>query len=154
MRIVFDARTLRVVSGSLTRRQLLIRTGGASVALACFGALPMGAVADSAALSPARAATYAALLDAIDADPAYALGRHDRARGRIRRALRERRVPALLRRRRARRDRRPAFSDACRPTPPTTNSRAGARALKPDALALVALAFEPSADTHTIVFTV
>ena len=70
-------RTLRGVPGSLTRRQLLVRTGGASVALVCFGALPGGALADPAALSSARAATYAALLDAINADPGYALA--DRA---------------------------------------------------------------------------
>src|SRR3954470_22562825 len=63
--------------GPLTRRQLLVRSGGASVALVCLGALPTGAVADPAALTPARTATYAALLDAIDADPAYALGRHE-----------------------------------------------------------------------------
>ena len=75
MRIVFDGRTLRGVPGSLTRRQLLVRTGGASVALVCFGALPGGAVADPAALSSARAATYAALLDAINADPALRAGR-------------------------------------------------------------------------------
>jgi len=59
--------------GPLTRRQLLVRTGGASVALVCFGALPGGALADPATLAPARAATYAALLDAIDATPAYVL---------------------------------------------------------------------------------
>jgi hypothetical protein len=46
--------------GSLTRRQLLIRTGGASVALVCLGALPTGAVADPAALTPARAEPPAA----------------------------------------------------------------------------------------------
>jgi hypothetical protein len=66
------------VPGSLTRRQLLIRTGGASVALACLGALPTaGAVADPAALTAARGATYAALLDALDASPGYELA--DRA---------------------------------------------------------------------------
>jgi hypothetical protein len=59
--------------GPFTRRQLLVRTGGASVALVCFGALPGGALADPAALTPARAATYAALLDAINSTPAYQL---------------------------------------------------------------------------------
>jgi len=88
------------VSGSLTRRQLLIRTGGASVALACFGALPMGAIAD-------------AVLDAID--PAFRTLSPDAAHAEL--------------------------------------ASWGART-QPDALALVALEFEPSADTHTIVFTV
>ena len=59
MRIATGGRTLRGVPGSLTRRQLLIRTGGATVALTCFGALPGGAAAEPAALSSARAATYA-----------------------------------------------------------------------------------------------
>ena len=59
--------------GPLTRRQLLVRTGGASVALVCLGALPSGAVADPAALTSTRTATYAALLDAINATPAYVL---------------------------------------------------------------------------------
>src|SRR3954463_6982949 len=63
--------------GPLTRRQLLVRSGGASVALVLLGALPTGAVADPASLTPARAAAYAALLDAINADPAYELA--DRA---------------------------------------------------------------------------
>ena len=57
MRFAARRRTLRSVPGSLTRRQLLIRTGGASVALTCFGVLAGGAVAEPAALSPARAAT-------------------------------------------------------------------------------------------------
>ncbi len=77
MRFVARRRTLRGVPGSLTRRQLLIRTGGASIALACFGALPVSATADPAALSSARAATFAAILDAINADPTYDLA--DRA---------------------------------------------------------------------------
>ena len=140
------------MSGSLTRRQLLIRTGGASVALACFGALPMGAIADSAALSPARAATYAALLDAIDADPAYALGRHDLVEA----AFAERyRSDEFLR------SYADAVLDAIDPAFRTLSPDAahaelaswGART-QPDALALVALEFEPSADTHPIVFTV
>jgi hypothetical protein len=77
MRCERRRRTLRGVPGSLTRRQLLIRTGGASVAIVCFGALPVSATADPAALSSARAATFAAILDAIDADPGYELA--DRA---------------------------------------------------------------------------
>jgi hypothetical protein len=77
MRYPPPRRTLGGVPGSLTRRQLLIRTGGASVALACFGALPVSATADPAALSSARAATFAAILDAINADPGYELA--DRA---------------------------------------------------------------------------
>ena len=63
--------------GSLTRRQLLIRTGGATVALTCFGALPAGAVAEPAALSSARAAPYASILDELHALPQYELA--DRA---------------------------------------------------------------------------
>ncbi len=77
MRFVARRRTLRGVPGSLTRRQLLIRTGGASAALVCFGALPVSATADPTALSSARAVTYASILDAINADPGYELA--DRA---------------------------------------------------------------------------
>jgi hypothetical protein len=77
MRIERPRWKLLGVSTSLTRRALLIRTGGATVALACFGALPAGAVVDPAALSSTRAATYAAILDAIHADPGYELA--DRA---------------------------------------------------------------------------
>jgi hypothetical protein len=131
------------VSGSLTRRQLLIRTGGASVALACFGALPTaGAIADPAALSPARAATYAALLDAIDADPAYALLPRDRvvaafaSRYADDEALRACADPVL---------------DAFAPLTMVSELDGWFR---PDALALAAAAFEPLEDTHTIVFTV
>ena len=65
MRFAPGGRTLPGVPGSLTRRQLLIRTGGATVALTCFGALPGGAAAEPAALSSARAATYGAILDAL-----------------------------------------------------------------------------------------
>jgi hypothetical protein len=65
------------VPGSLTRRQLLIRTGGATVALTCFGALPGGAAAEPAALSAARAAAYASILDDLHALPQYVLA--DRA---------------------------------------------------------------------------
>src|SRR3954469_12494205 len=61
------------MAGSMPRRQLLIRSGGASVALALLGTLPRGAAAEPAALSSARATTYAAVLDAIDAHPAYEL---------------------------------------------------------------------------------
>jgi hypothetical protein len=73
MRCAALRRRLRGVPGSLTRRQLLIRTGGASVALVCFGALPVSATADPAALAPGHAATYAAILDAINSDPGYDL---------------------------------------------------------------------------------
>jgi hypothetical protein len=140
------------VPGSLTRRQLLIRTGGASVALACFGVLPGGAVAESAALSPARAATYAALLDAIDADPAYGLGRRDLL------------VTGFADRYAADETLRPfadAVLDAIGPDFATLPPAAALAELagwdglhKPDALTLAALAFEEPADTHTIVFTV
>src|SRR5690349_2600491 len=57
----------------LTRRQLLVRGGGVTVALACLGSLPGGAVAEPGALSTAHADAYAALLDLIDAQPAYEL---------------------------------------------------------------------------------
>src|SRR3954452_22375803 len=57
----------------LTRRQLLVRGGGLTVALAYFGTLPGGAAADPPALSAEHAGAYAALLDLIDADPAYEL---------------------------------------------------------------------------------
>src|SRR3954469_21729285 len=57
----------------LTRRQLLVRGGGVTVALACFGTLPAGAEPGPAALSAARAGAYASLLDLIDAQPAYEL---------------------------------------------------------------------------------
>jgi hypothetical protein len=65
------------VSGSLTRRQLLVRSGGATAALACLGALPRAAAAGPPALSAGRADTFAAVLGAIDADAAYELA--DRA---------------------------------------------------------------------------
>jgi len=74
MRICSARRTLSAMAGSLTRRQLLARGGGATVALACLGSLPAGAAADPAALSSARATTYAAILDAIDTHPGYELG--------------------------------------------------------------------------------
>jgi hypothetical protein len=78
MRIPSARRTLR---GMLTRRQLLVRGGGATVALACFGALPGGAVAGPAALSGTHAETYVAILELINADPAYELAdRLNRAR--------------------------------------------------------------------------
>jgi hypothetical protein len=139
------------VPGSLTRRQLLVRTGGATVALACFGALPGGALADPAALSPARAATYAALLDAIDADPAYALAQREALAGGF--ASRYATDPML-------RDYADPVLDALAPLAPLS-SRAAHDALveldgrlKPDALSLAALAFDLPEDTHTIVFTV
>jgi hypothetical protein len=63
---------------SMTRRQLLVRTGGAGVALAGFGLLSHVAIADPAALTPGRRATYAALLAAVNAEPAYEIaGRED-----------------------------------------------------------------------------
>jgi hypothetical protein len=68
---------LPAVPSSLTRRQLLIRTGGASVALAGLGLLPRDAAADPAALTGARRATYAALLESVDASPAYELADRD-----------------------------------------------------------------------------
>jgi hypothetical protein len=142
------------VPGSLTRRQLLIRTGGASVALACFGALPVGAAVDPSALSPARAATYAALLDAIDADPAYALIRRDQlaagfadryAADESLRRYADTILDAI--------ERRSAFS-ALTPTAAHAELVSWDGRLKPDALALATLAFEQPDDTHTILFTV
>ncbi|MDA0163459.1 hypothetical protein OM076_24510 [Solirubrobacter ginsenosidimutans] len=137
--------------GSLTRRQLLIRTGGASVALACFGVLPGGAVADSVALTPARAATYAALLDAIDADPAYALGQREHLVAGF--------ADAYVTDESVRRYADPVL-DALAPLsslPPHEAHAALADLdgrVKPDALSLAALAFDLPEDTHTIVFTV
>jgi hypothetical protein len=140
------------VSGSLTRRQLLIRTGGASVALACFGALPVaGAVADPAALNPARAATYAALLDAIDADPVYALAQ----RGELVGSFASRYAGDAMVRVYA-----DPVLDALAPLSALSPDAAHAalvdldRRLKPDALSLAALAFDLPEDTHTVVFTV
>jgi hypothetical protein len=60
-----------VTTSTITRRQLLVRTGGAGVALAGFGLLTRAAMADGSALSPDRRATYAALLAAVHAYPAY-----------------------------------------------------------------------------------
>ncbi len=143
--------------GSLTRRQLLIRTGGATVALTCFGTLAGGAAADPAALSPARAATYTALLDALNADPAYALA----ARAELTAGFAERYAADETLRRYA-----DAVLDAIESAPrhATFSSLPPAAAhdellswdgrLKPDALILASLAFEPPEDTHTIVFTV
>jgi hypothetical protein len=53
---------------SLTRRQLLVRTGGITVGLACLGTVPR-ALAGPAALDAGRSRTYTALLRAIDAGP-------------------------------------------------------------------------------------
>lgn len=143
--------------GSLTRRQLLIRTGGASVALACFGALPVAAATDPAALSPARAVTYAALLDALNADPSYSLAGRDRLAA----GFADRYAGDESLRRYA-----DVVLDAMERTPRGAPfSSLSARAahdelagwdgrLKPDALTLAGLAFEPLEDTHTIVFTV
>jgi hypothetical protein len=55
----------------MTRRQLLVRTGGAGIALAGFGVLSQAATADPAALAAGRRATYASLLAAVDAHPMY-----------------------------------------------------------------------------------
>jgi hypothetical protein len=55
----------------MTRRQLLIRTGGAGVVLAGFGLLSQAATADPPALAAGRRATYASLLAAVDAQPLY-----------------------------------------------------------------------------------
>jgi hypothetical protein len=140
------------VPGSLTRRQLLIRTGGASVALACFGALPTaGAIADPAALTPARAATYAALLDAIDADPAYSLAQREELVGSFASRYTD---DALVR----------AYADPVLDALGSLSALSPQAAhaavmdldgrLKPDALSLAALAFDLPEDTHTIVFTV
>ena len=125
----------------------------AAVALACFGALPVGAAADPAALSPARAATYAALLDALNADPAYSLGRRDQlVAGFAERYAGPTSTLRAVRRRGARRDRRAASQRFAHAAHDELASWDGA--LKPDALSLAALAFEPPEDTHTIVFTV
>lgn len=61
----------------MTRRQLLVRTGGAGVALAGFGLMSHTAAADPAALASGRRATYAALLATVDADPAYEIADRD-----------------------------------------------------------------------------
>jgi hypothetical protein len=53
---------------SLTRRQLLLRTGGVTVGLACLGTVPR-ALAGPAALDAGREQTYRAVLSAIDAGP-------------------------------------------------------------------------------------
>ena len=137
--------------GPLTRRQLLVRTGGASVALVCLGALPSGAVADPAALTSTRTATYAALLDAINADPAYALSQReelvagfaDRYAGEA--WIRAYADPVLD-------ELAPLASMSPQAAHHTLVTFDGA--VKPDALSLAALAFEAPEDTHTIVFTV
>jgi hypothetical protein len=61
----------------MTRRQLLVRTGGAGVALAGFGLLSQAATADPAALAAGRRATYASLLAAVDANPLYEIPDQD-----------------------------------------------------------------------------
>ena len=152
MRIVPDGRTLPGVPGSLTRRQLLIRTGGATVALTCFGALPGGAVAEPAALSSARAATYGAILAAIDADPAYALtGRDALVAGFAERYATDDALRGYA----------DAVLDAIGPrfaslTPAAAHEQLAGwdGSLKPDALTLAGLAFEAPEDSHPILFTV
>jgi hypothetical protein len=62
--------TARLALVSLTRRQLLVRTGGIGVGLACLGAVPR-ALAGPAALEAGRQRTYTAVLRAIDAGPGY-----------------------------------------------------------------------------------
>jgi hypothetical protein len=137
--------------GPLTRRQLLVRTGGASVALVCLGALPSGAVADTAALTSARTVTYAALLDAINADPAHSLSqREELVRGFASRYAQDESLRAAA----------DPVLDAL--TPLTYRSPYAAHqmlaefdgGLKADALGLAAAAFEQPEDTHTVVFTV
>ena len=146
MRFAPGGRTLPGVPGSLTRRQLLIRTGGATVALTCFGALPGGAAAEPAALSSARAATYGAILDAINADPKYELAdREERAR----------RFAAIYA---ESGDGLRAYADGvldelahlARLTPTQAHDRLSCGALDLAALPYV----DPEIDTHTIVFTV
>jgi hypothetical protein len=154
MRIVAGGRTLPGVPGSLTRRQLLVRTGGATVALTCFGALPGGAAADPAALSSARAATYGAILDALNADPAYSIAARDELVAGF--AERYGGDPSLRRYADAVLDaieRDGPFSSL---TPHAAHERLAGwdGKLKPDALTLAGLAFEAPEDTHTIVFTV
>jgi hypothetical protein len=61
----------------MTRRQLLIRTGGAGVVLAGFGLLSQAATADPAALAAGRRRTYASLLVAVDGLPAYEIPDQD-----------------------------------------------------------------------------
>jgi hypothetical protein len=150
MRIRSRGRRLRGVPGSITRRQLLVRTGGATVALACLGTLPAGVAAD-AGLSSRRAATYRALLDAIDADPAYALAGRDQ-------------LVASFSSRYAADEGLRRYADAVLDAIDDGFSELAPRAahdrlagwggrLKPDALTLAALAFEPPEDTHTIAFT-
>jgi hypothetical protein len=129
------------VSGSLTRRQLLIRTGGASVALVCLGALPGGAIAEPAALSAERAATYAALLEAVDADPSYALVPRDR-------------LVASFAARYAGDESLRACADPILDALAVTTLPELDGFYTPDALALAAAAFEPPEDTHTVDFTV
>jgi hypothetical protein len=68
---------LPAVSSSMTRRQLLVRTGGAGVALAGFGLLSQAATADPAALAAGRRATYASLLAAVDSQPLYEIPDQD-----------------------------------------------------------------------------
>ena len=152
MRIAPGGRTLRGVPGSLTRRQLLIRTGGATVALTCFGALPGGALAEPAALSSARAATFGAILDALNADPAYSIAARDQ-------------LVAGFAERYATDDALRGYAngvlDAIGPRFASLTAAAAHEqlagwdgTLKPDALTLASLAFEAPEDTHTILFTV
>jgi hypothetical protein len=77
MRVRRGGTRLVGVSISMTRRQLLVRTGGAGVALAGFGLLSHPALADPAALAPARQATYAALLADVNREPAYEIADRD-----------------------------------------------------------------------------
>ena len=137
MRIATGGRTLRGVPGSLTRRQLLIRTGGATVALTCFGALPGGALAEPAALSSARAAAYASILDELHALPHYELAD---------RAYRAGRFADLYA---ASDEHFRAYADA------VLDTFADGRRFTAGALDLASLPYvDPDIDTHTIVFTV
>ena len=158
MRYPPPRRTLGGVPGSLTRRQLLIRTGGASVALTCFGALAAGAVAEPAALNATRAATFGALLDAISADPAYALADRDALAAAFERAytagdesLRLYADSVLDAIERAPRD---APFSALRAQAAHRELVGFDGELKADALSVATLAVGQPEDSHTIVFSI
>ena len=65
------------MSSTITRRQLLARTGGAGLALAGFGLIARASPADSVELSAARRRIYAGLLAEVDAQPAYEIPDRD-----------------------------------------------------------------------------
>ena len=72
-------RTLRGVPGSLTRRQLLIRPAARPSRSSASARCPAGAVGRPGRAELGRAATYAAVLDAINADPALRARRRERS---------------------------------------------------------------------------